>query len=163
MKWCHNSFFQFFCYFFVIFYYEPGKDEMKWYFLFSLFLTRFQPILAWNEAIKVFFNFFQFYCYFFVIFYYEPGKDEMKWYFLFSLFLSLFLPIYSSNEAKKEFFNFLTFFAIFLEFSIMCFVRTKRNDNFYFLTVSWFSCRFWIEIKPWWHFLIFFNFIAIFL
>ena len=103
------------------------------------------------------------FCYFFRIFYYESGKDETKQYLLFSLLLSLFQPILAWNEAMKEFFNFLIFFDIFLEFSIMCLVRTKRNDNFYFLTVSWFSNRFCIEIKPWWYFLIFFNFVAIFL
>ena len=37
------------------------------------------------------------------------------------------------------FFNFLNFFAIFLEFSITLWVGTKRNDNFYFLSLSLFQ------------------------
>ena len=43
------------------------------------------------------------------------------------------------NEAIVVFFNFLNFFPIFLEFSITRRVRTKRNDNFYFLYFSSFS------------------------
>ena len=39
-------------------------------FLFSIFLSLFQPILAWNEARMVFFNFFNFFAIFFLIFYY---------------------------------------------------------------------------------------------
>ena len=37
------------------------------------------------------------------------------------------------------FFNFLNFFTIFLEFSITGRVRTKRIDNFYFLSLSLFQ------------------------
>ena len=66
-KWSHKgvfSFFEFFYYFFGIFYYASGKDETKRYFLFSHFLILFQCILAWNEAIKVFFNFSNFFAIF---------------------------------------------------------------------------------------------------
>ena len=50
-------------------------------------------------------------------------------------------------KPKRNFLIFWIFFAIFLEFSIMCLVKTKGNDNFYFLAASWFSYRFWIEIE----------------
>ena len=60
LKWCHYcifEFFEFFCYFFGIFYFESGRNETERKFLFSLFLCLFQTILAWNEAIMIFFNF----------------------------------------------------------------------------------------------------------
>ena len=66
LEWSRNGIFEFFCYFFLIFYSVPGRNETKRYFLFSLFLGLFRPILAWNESIMVFFNFF---CYFFLILY----------------------------------------------------------------------------------------------
>ena len=58
LKWILNdilSFLQFFCYFFLIFYYASGRNEMERKFLFSSFLGLFQPTLVWNEAIMVFF------------------------------------------------------------------------------------------------------------
>ena len=58
------------------------------------------------------------------------------------------------------FFQFLT---IFMEFSITLRVRTKWNDNFYFLPFSAFSNLFWLIMKPHWYFFNFFNFFAIFL
>ena len=52
------NFFEFFCYFFGIFYYALGRNETERQDLLSLFRGIFQPILALNEAIVVFFNFF---------------------------------------------------------------------------------------------------------
>ena len=52
------NFFEFFCYFFGIFYYALGRNETERQYLFSFFLSLFQPILALNEAILAFFNFF---------------------------------------------------------------------------------------------------------
>ena len=103
------------------------------------------------------------FCYFFGILCDMSGMEETKGEFLFSLCLIIFHPIFAWNDAIMVFFNFSNFVAIFLKFSITRQVRTKRYDNFYFLSVSWFSNRFWIGIKPRWYFLIFFNFIAIFL
>ena len=59
------QFFEFFCYFYGIFYYESGRNETEQQFLFSLFLCIFQQILAWNDAIMVFFNFLNFFTIFF--------------------------------------------------------------------------------------------------
>ena len=42
-------------------------------------------------------------------------------------------------------------------------VRRERNDNFYFLSFSAFSKKFWLEMKPNWYFFNFLNFLAIFL
>ena len=44
-----------FCYFFGIFYYTSGRNETEQYYLFSLFLSLFQLILASNEAVMVLF------------------------------------------------------------------------------------------------------------
>ena len=43
---------------------------------------------------------------------------------------------------RSVFFSLLNFFFIFLEFCITCRVGTKRNDNFYFLSLSVFSTYF---------------------
>ena len=105
--------------------------------------------LFWLKMdIMVFFNFLDFFCYFFGIFYYASGRNEMKRKFLFSPFLGLFQPTLAWKEAIMVFFNFLNFFAIFLEFSISFRVRTKRNDNFYFLSFSAFSDLFWLKMNP---------------
>ena len=60
-KW-HNdiffNFFEFFCFFFGIFYYALGRKKTELQDLFSFFLGLFQPILALNEAVMIFFNFF---------------------------------------------------------------------------------------------------------
>ena len=49
------NFYEFFCYFYEIFYYALGRNETERQDLFSFFLDLFQPILALNEAIMVFF------------------------------------------------------------------------------------------------------------
>ena len=55
------NFLEFFCYFFVIFYYALGRNETEQQDLLFLFLGIFQPILALNEAIMIFFNFLNFF------------------------------------------------------------------------------------------------------
>ena len=97
----------------------------------------FSNLKAWNEAILVVsFNFLNF----FGIFYHESDKNETERKFLFSLFLILFEPIMAWNECIMVFFNFFNFFAFFfLKFSITRRVRTKGNNNFYFLYFSSFS------------------------
>ena len=142
------QFFHLFANFFGIFYYASSGNETELQFLFSPFLGLFQPILAWNEAITVFFDFLIFFFSFFGIFYYLSGKNGTERQFLFFLFLGLFQPILAWNEAIMEFFIFLNFFAIFLEFSITLWVGTKRNDNFYFLSSLAFSNLFWLEMTP---------------
>ena len=57
------------------------------------------------------------------------------------------------------FFKFLNFFATFLEFSITRRVGTKFNDNFCFTSFSAISNLFWLQMKPQWYFLIFWNFL----
>ena len=85
--------------------------------------------------------------------------------FIFSL--SQPLPTYfglkwGSNGIFLIFWNFLLFF-----FGIFYYTSgrngTERNDNLYFLSFSVFSNLFWLEMKPQWYFLIFFNFFALFL
>ena len=52
----------------------------------------------------------------------------------------------------------MNFFTIFLEFSITRWVGTKQNDNIYFFSFSAFSNLFSLQMKPYWHFLIFWIF-----
>ena len=61
LKWRDNGIFEFFCYFFGIFCYALGWNKTERQDLFSFFLGLFQPILALNEAIMVFFNFLNFF------------------------------------------------------------------------------------------------------
>ena len=51
------NFFEYFCYFFLIFYYGPGRNLLERFFfiLFSLFLSHSELILARREAKMVFF------------------------------------------------------------------------------------------------------------
>ena len=66
LRWSHNGiFFLFLCFIFGIFYYALSWNETERQYLFSFFLGIFQPILALNEAIMVFFNFLNFFAIFF--------------------------------------------------------------------------------------------------
>ena len=56
--------------------------------------------------------------------------------------------------------NFLNFFAIWLEFSILGRVETRRKDFYYFLSFSAFPILFRLEMKLWWCFLIFWIFLV---
>ena len=69
------NFFEFFCLFFGIFYYALGRNETERQYLFSFFLSLFQPILALNEAILAFLNFLNFFAIFFGILNYASGWD----------------------------------------------------------------------------------------
>ena len=158
MKWSPNGiiwFFDFSSFFFGIFYYPSGRNGTESQFLFFIFLGISQPLLAWNEAIPVFFNLFNFFA-IFLEFYLKcqvVTKRNNNFYFLTP---SFFQPILAWNHAIKVFFNFLNFFVIFLEFSITHCVGTERNDNFYFPSFSTFSILFWLEVKPQWYFFYFF-------
>ena len=78
------NFFEYFCYFFGIFYYELGRNETERQYLFSFFLGLFQPILALNEAKLAFFNFLNFFAIFFEFSINRPVGTERnyKFYFL---------------------------------------------------------------------------------
>ena len=94
------------------------------------------------------FGFFDFFFSFFGIFYFLSGKNGTERQFLFFLFLGIFQSILAWNEAIMVSFNSMNFFANFLEFSITLWVRTKRNDNFYFLSSLTFSNLFCLEMTP---------------
>ena len=96
----------------------------------------------------VFSNFFEFFSYLIGIFYYALGRNETERQYLFSFFLCLFQPILALNAAILAFLNFLNFFSIFLEFSIMRQIGTKRNDDFYFLHLSSSFNLWWLEMEP---------------
>ena len=74
--------------------------------------------------------------------------------FIFSLSQS-FRTYFGLKWSFTVFINFFNFFAIFLEFSITGRVRTKRNDNFHFLSFPAFYNLLWLEKMPWWCFVIF--------
>ena len=148
LKWSHKGVFEFFwifLLFFGIFYYSSGKDETKRYFLFSLFLILFQPILVSNEAIKVFFNFLNFFAIFLEFSF--TRRIRRKWNDIFYLLFFSAFPTYIgfkwSHEGVFKFFEFFWYF--FGVFSITCRVMTKRKDNFHFLSVSWFPTDFGLK------------------
>ena len=90
LKCVHNCFFEFFSIFFGIFYYASGGNETERQFLFSLFPGLLQPILAWKEAIMVFFNFLNFFAIFleFSMTLWVGTKRNDNFYFLNSLAFS---------------------------------------------------------------------------
>ena len=140
-----------FCYFFGILYYRSGKNLSEWFFLFSLFLDLSQHILARKEPIIVFSNFLKFLTIFSEISItgrVGTRRNDFFFIFLFYLFLSLSQLILAWKEAIMVFFYFLNFFAIFLEFSILGWVETHRNDFFCFLSFSAFPNIFWLEKNP---------------
>ena len=120
-----------------------------------IFLILFQPILAWNEFIMVFFNFLNIFVIFLEFSIAHRVGTKRNDNFLFSLFPILFQPTLTWNDFIMVFFDFLNFSVIFLEFFLMDRVRTKRNENFYFLCFSSFSNLLWLEMKQHWYFLIF--------
>ena len=130
--------------------------------IFSLSLT-FPAYVGLKWSHNGIFEFSEFFCYFFGILYYGCAWNGTEQKFLFSLVLDLFHPILSSKEAIIVFFNFLNIFAIYFEFCITDGIGTERNDNFYFLSFSFFSTLFWLQKKPQRYFIIFWFFFAIFL
>ena len=78
-KWSHNGiFFEFFCFIFGIFYYALCRNETERKYLFSFIHGLFQPVLALNEVIMVFFNFLNFFAIFFGILNFASGRDGTK-------------------------------------------------------------------------------------
>ena len=113
-------------------------------FLFSLFPILFQPILAWNEFIMVFFNFLNF---FFLIFYYVSGRNGTERKFLFYLIHILFHPIFARNFVILVFFLYVEFFGYFLEILYYALGRNVTKRKFLFLSFSYFSNLFWLEMN----------------
>ena len=130
--------------------------------IFSLSIT-FPTYVGLKWSHNGIFGFFEFFCYFCGIFYYGCGWNGTEQEFLFSLVLDLFHPILSSKEAIMVFFNFLNILAIFFELFITDGIGTERNDNFYFLSFSFFSTLFLLQKKPQQYFIIFWIFFAIFM
>ena len=87
LEMSHNDIFkfsEFFFYFFWIFYYASGWNGTWRYFLFSPLLSVSPLILAWNEAIIVFYNFLNFFvmCLEFSITHWVGMKRNDNLYFL---------------------------------------------------------------------------------
>ena len=148
LKWSHNDIFKFSNYLATFLEFSIScrvGTKTEWCLLYSLFLGLYQPILAWNEAIIVFFNFLNFFAIFFWIFYFvscRNGTERND-----SFLLCIFLPILAWKEPIMVFFNFLNLFAILLEFSITRRVGRERTDNFYFFFFSAFPNLFCLEMK----------------
>ena len=67
LKWSHNDIFKFSNYFATFLEFSIScrvGTKTEWYLLYSLFLGLYQPILAWNEAIIIFFNILKFFAIF---------------------------------------------------------------------------------------------------
>ena len=115
-KRCYDGvfwFFEFFLLFFGIFYYGSGRYQSRIFFLFSLFLALFLPILAWKEALLVFPNFLNFFAIYFGIFYYGSSMNTSERFFFFlsfSAFPNLFWL------GKKLWWCFLIFWIFSLFF-----------------------------------------------
>ena len=96
LKWSPNGiiwFFYFSSFFFGILYYPSGRNGIERQFLFFLFLGISQPILAWNEAIMVFFNLLNFFAIFleFSITHWVGTERNDNFYFLYlSAYSNLF-------------------------------------------------------------------------
>ena len=101
---------------------------MERQFLFSLFLCVFQPILAWNEAIMVFYNFLNFFAFFFTFLLWVGLERHGTIIFIF--FLSHSFPTYFGLKwcHNSIFWIFLLFFWNFL-FSF----GTERNGVIIFI------------------------------
>ena len=130
-----------------IFNYASGNEETKRKFLFSLILYLPQPILAWKDAIIVFFNFLNFFSIF--LEFYITRRVRTNWKDIFFFFaISQPFPTYFalkwSHKGIYYFYNFCCYFFGIFNFSLG-WNGTKRNDNFYFLLFSSFSNLFWFE------------------
>ena len=147
MKWSRKGIFEcleFFCYFFRIFYYPSGRNGTERQFLFFIFLGISQPILAWNEAVTVFFNllnFFAIFLEFSLTRQFGPKRND-NFYFL---SLSLFHPILAWNEATMVFFDYLIFLLFFWKFLLP--VRSEGNGKTIFIfSLSW-HCSTYFGLK----------------
>ena len=98
--------------------------------MFSPFLSVFQPIFPWNEAVMVFFNFWIFFL-FFWNFLLPVGKERnVAIIFIFSL--SQRFPTYFSLEwSRHGFFNFWIFLLFFWNFLLP--VGKERNVAIIFI------------------------------
>ena len=115
--------------------------------IFSLshpFLTYFG--LKWSHN-SIFLFFWQFLLFFWNFLLRVGLERNVTMIFIFSL-SQPFTTYCGKNEAIMVFFNLLHFFSIFLKFCTTHGVGTKRNDNFHFLSFSFFSTLFWLLLKP---------------
>ena len=135
---------------------------MERYLLYSLFLGIFQPILAWSEAIMVYFSFPNFVAIFleFSISRLVGTERNDNFYFLsFSAFSNLFWL----ERSTMVFFNFFNFFTIFFLIFYYASWRNGTDRKFlFFLFLGIFQpILAWNEAVM--VYFNFFNFIAIFL
>ena len=119
------------CNFFEIFYYASCRNGTDRRFLFFLFLGIFQPILAWNEAIMVYFNFPNFIAIFLEFSVSRLVGTERKDNFYFLSF-SAFSNLFWLERSTMVFFNFFNFFTIFF-LNFLSRVVEERNGPIIFI------------------------------
>ena len=122
--------------FFLIFYYQSGRNLSERFFSFFIFpLSRpFPTYFGLKRSDNGVFQIFEFFCFFFLEFSVTGRvRTHKKDFFLFFLFLSLSQFILAGKVSKMVVFSFFNFFCYFLEFSITSWVGTHRNDFFLFL------------------------------
>ena len=124
-----------FCNFFGIFYYASCRNGTDRRFLFFLFLGIFQPILAWNEAIMVYFNFPNFMAIFleFSISRLVGTERNDNFYFLsFPAISNLFWL----ERSTMVFFNFFNFFTIFFLNFLSRVVEERNGPKIFIFSLS---------------------------
>ena len=106
------NFFEYFCYFFGVFYYELSRNETERQYLFSFVLGLPQPILALNEAILAFFNFLNFFAIFLQFSIIRQVGTERNYNFY---FFSLSHPLSTDFELKLSHNGIFLFFCYFFK------------------------------------------------
>ena len=119
LKRSHNRvfliFWIFFLFFFGIFYYMFCGNETEQQFLFSLFVSLFQPILAWKGAIIGFFNVLKIFAIFLEFSFTRWVGTKRNFYFVyFSAFSNLFWLKMRPQWCYLIFWFFFFFFWNFL-------------------------------------------------
>ena len=135
-------FFLIFCIFLLFFCHSLFRVGLEWirmitFFFFGITLSRSYPVLAWKEAIMIFFNFLNF----FAIFLEFPIPNRVKMdrndNFFFLVWLSTCpVPLWLEMKPKWCFLIFWIFLLFFLEFPILGRVGMDQNDNFFFVWLS---------------------------
>ena len=162
LKRSHNDVFQFFPFFRCFFFNSQFRVGLEWIgtiIFFSLILSLSRPILAWKEAIIIFFNFLNYFEFFWEFYIPDRVGTDQNENFFFSLFLDHSQTVLASNEHIMLFLNF---FAIFLEFSIPGRVITDRNGKFIFSLSQRVPSRFGFKKNHYDVFLIFCIFLQFF-
>ena len=113
----------FFFFLFLIFYFTSCRNETERSFLFSLFLGLFQPILARNEAIMVFFTFFASCCGVFILCF----RQEQNGTIIFIFYLSHPFPSFFGFKCSHN--GIVLYFEFFYYIFEIMYFASGRNKT----------------------------------